>query len=112
VETSSFGSEFVALRIAVELIEVLRYKLQMFGIPIDGATNVYCDNNSVVTNAQVPESTLRCKHNSIAYHRVREAAAAGTIRIAKESHETNIADMLTKPVSGVRLRSLCTRILF
>jgi hypothetical protein len=77
VETSSFGSEFVAARIAVELIEGLRYKLRMFGIPIEGPTNVFCDNQSVVTNATIPESTLKRKHNSIAYHRVREAAAAG-----------------------------------
>jgi len=112
VETSSFGSELVTLRIAVELIEALRYKLQMFGIPIEGPTNVYCDNNSVVTNTQVPEFTLRRKHNSIAYHRVREAAAANTIRVTKESHESNIADMLTKPVSSIRLCNLCARILF
>ncbi len=84
----------------------------MFGIPIEGPTNVYCDNQGVVTNTTKPESTLKKKHNSIAYHRVREAAAAGTIRIAKESHESNIADMLTKPVSGPRLKALCTRVLF
>lgn len=36
VETSTFGSEFVAMRIAVEMIQALRYKLRMFGIPIDG----------------------------------------------------------------------------
>jgi hypothetical protein len=45
VETSTFGSEFVAARIAVELIEGLRYKLCMFGVPIEGPTNVYCDND-------------------------------------------------------------------
>jgi hypothetical protein len=112
VETSSFGSEFVAARIAVDLIEGLQYKLRMFGIPIDGATNVYCDNQGVVTNTTKPESTLKKKHNSIAYHRVREAAAAGTICIAKEAHESNIADMLTKPVSGPRLKALCERVLF
>lgn len=49
VETSSFGSEFVAVRIAVELIESLRYKLRMFGVPIKGPTNVFCDNQSAVT---------------------------------------------------------------
>jgi hypothetical protein len=38
VETSTFGSEFVAMRIAVELIEALWYKLRMFGIPLDGPT--------------------------------------------------------------------------
>jgi hypothetical protein len=70
VETSTFGSEFIAARIAVELIEGLRYKLRMFGIPIDGPCNVYCDNNGVVVNTTHPESTLKKKHNAISYHRV------------------------------------------
>ena len=34
VETSTFGSEFIADRIAVERSEALRYKLPMFGVPI------------------------------------------------------------------------------
>ena len=100
VEMSTFGSKFVAMRIAVELIESLRYKLRMFGIPLEGSTNVFCDNQSVVTSASVPELTLKKKHNSIAYHRVRECVAAGTIRIIKEPSETNLADMLTKPLPG------------
>jgi hypothetical protein len=29
---------------AVEMIEALRYKLRMFGVPIDGLTNIFCDN--------------------------------------------------------------------
>ncbi len=108
METSTFGSEFIAARIAVELIEALCYKLRMFGILIQGPANVYCDNNGVVVNASHPESTLKKKHNSIAYHRVREAAAAGTIHVAKEDSTTNITDMLTKPLSGPRLKDLCS----
>ena len=84
----------------------------MFGVPIDGPTNMYCDNNSVVINSTRPESVLKKKHNSIAYHRVREAVAANTIRLAKEDQETNIADMLTKPLTGPRLKFLCERVLF
>lgn len=34
VETSTFGSEFCAMKIAVEMIESLRYKLRMFGYPL------------------------------------------------------------------------------
>ena len=34
VEISTFGSEFIASRIAIELIESLRYKLRMFGVPL------------------------------------------------------------------------------
>jgi hypothetical protein len=51
VETSTFGSEFIALKIATEMTEGLRYKLRMMGIPIEGSTNVFCDNNSVVQNS-------------------------------------------------------------
>ena len=32
VESSSFGSEFVALRIATEMIQALRYKLRISGV--------------------------------------------------------------------------------
>ena len=112
VESSTFGSEFVAMRIAVELIEALRYKLRMFGIPLEGPTNVLCDNQSVVTSASIPESTLKKKHNSIAYHRVRESVASKTIRIAKEPSETNLADMLTKPLPGPKLHEFCKMVLY
>ncbi len=73
VETSTFGSEFVAI-----------YKLRMFGIPIEGPTNVFCDNEAVTKSAIHSESMLKKKHNSIAYHRTREAVAAETIRVTKE----------------------------
>jgi hypothetical protein len=59
VKTSTFGSEFVAMRICTEMIEALRYKLRMFGIPIDGPANVFGDNKSVITNATIPTSTLK-----------------------------------------------------
>ena len=44
VETSKFGSKFTALKNAVELVEALGYKLRMFGVPLEGPTNVFCDN--------------------------------------------------------------------
>lgn len=51
VESSTYGSEFVALRIAKDLVVALRYKLRMFGVPIDGPTLVFCDNQGVVKNS-------------------------------------------------------------
>ena len=112
VETSTFGSEFVSMRVATEITEGLRYRLRMMGILIDGSASVFCDNMSVVMNTSCPESTLKKKHNAIAYHRVREAVAAGTIHITKEPTPTNLADMLTKPLSGPRLRQLCQIVLY
>jgi hypothetical protein len=96
VEASTFGSEFTAMKNAVEMIEALRYKLRMFGVPIEGPTNIFCDNGVVCANATRPKSTLTKKHHNIAYHRSREAVAAGTVRVSKEHASTNLADMFTK----------------
>jgi len=112
IESSTFGSEFIAMRILVDMLESLRYKLRMLGIPIDGAANVFCDNNSVVINLIVPTSTLKKKHNSIAYHRVREAVTAGILRIAKVISSENLADLLTKCLPGPTLRNLVQKILW
>lgn len=109
VESSTFRSEFVAIRICVEMLETIRYKLRMFGIPIEGPCNVFCDNKSVVTNASVP--TLKKKHNSSAYHWVREAAAAQILCIAKVHTSDNLEDLLTKPLPGIQLKNLIQKIL-
>jgi hypothetical protein len=66
VETSTFGSEFVAMKTAIEFVEGLGYKLGMMGIPVEGPTSVFCDNSAVVINTSAPESTLKKKHNAIA----------------------------------------------
>ena len=112
VETSMFRSEFIAMKTAVEMVEGLRYKLRMMGIKVDGSTNVFYDNESVVKNTTRPKSTLKKKHNAIAYHRVREAQAAGVVRIAHEDGETNLADVLTKSLPGPRLHELISYILY
>ena len=82
VETSTFGSEFIAAKTVTEMIQALRYKLRMMGIPIDGPTNMFCDNKAVVRNSTMPESTLKKKHVAICYHCVQEACASGMIQIA------------------------------
>ena len=74
----------------------LRIKCKCFGIPIEGPTNVFSDNEAVYKNVSNPTSTLAKKHNAINYHICREAVAAGIMRHAKEDTETNIADALSK----------------
>jgi len=107
IETSSFGSEFTALKQATELVVALRWKLRMFGVPLDGPSHIRCDNQSVVTNASVPASTLKKKNNAIAFHYVRENAAAGVIDVCKESGETNLADALSKTQAWAARQRLC-----
>ena len=96
VETSTFGSEFIALKIAAELNDALIYKLRMFGVPISGPTRVMCDNEAVVKSSSFAESTLKKKHCSIAFHRVREAVASSRMLIYYEQSSSNLADLFTK----------------
>ena len=93
------------------MIESLRYKLRMFGIPVDNPTFVFCDNQSVITNSSTPGSKLKKKHVSISYHRVRECVATGVIRIAYIPYKDNLADVLTKMLGGPQLKHLCQAIL-
>ena len=77
VETLTFGSEFTVMKNAVERIAALRYKLRMFGVPIDESTDMFCDNEAVYKNASMTKSHIRRKHHSIAYHMSRESVAIG-----------------------------------
>jgi hypothetical protein len=74
VETSSFGSEFVAIKQCCEYRRGLRYKLRMMGIPVNGRCYICGDNQTVLANTTEPGSTLK-KSQSIAYHFVREGVA-------------------------------------
>ena len=112
VESSTFGAEIVAMRNAIDMIEGLRYKLRMFGIPIEGPTNVFCDNEAVTKNCSTPESTLKKKHHSISYHRNREAVAAKTIRIAKEDTKTNLSDLFTKVLPAFTRNALLDKFMY
>ena len=96
VESSSFGSKFIALRIATEMIEGLRYKLRMFGVPINGPAGVFCYNRSVVTNVSIPSFILNKKLDSICYHRFLGAHTSGTIRVGWILGEYNKSDIGTK----------------
>jgi len=118
VETSTFGSEFIAMQTAKELVVALRYKLRMFGVPIkgpydepDGPAIVHCDNAGVVANTTIPTSTLTKKHNSINYHACREAVAAGIMIVSKEDTEYNHADLFTKVLNATK-RLLFRKILY
>jgi hypothetical protein len=78
---------------------------------MDGPANGFCDNQSVVLNATIPSSTLKKKHNSVNYHKSREAIASGSCRLAKEPGETNLSDICTKLMAGPNKRLLAGHIL-
>ena len=104
-ETSTFGSEFVAMKQAMEYVRGLRYKLRMFGIPVDEPAFVYGDNQSVLANTTNPSSQLKKKSNSIAYHFVREGTARDEWRTTYCLTHDNTSDLMTKPLPSGEKRS-------
>ena len=70
----------------------------MFGIPIDEgyATNILCDNQSVVNISINIEYVLTKKDISIAYHYTRWNVTAGVLSIAWINGIENLADPFTK----------------
>ena len=58
-----------------------------------GEANVFCNNNSVYTNASFLESTLKKKQNAICFHRVRECVTAGIMIVHKVDSEFILSDI-------------------
>ena len=95
VETATYGSEFNAARTATEQVMDMRYTLRMLGVPVIDSY-MFGDNKSVHTNSTVPHSQLNKRHNALAYHRVREAIAAGVLKFFHIDGKKNPADVLSK----------------
>ena len=112
VETSTFGSEFTAMKNVVELIAALCYKLRMFGVPLDGPTDMFCNNEAVYKNASTLESQLKKKHHSISHHMSQYTVASGVCPIAKEENDTNLAYLFTRVLTRVRREFLLNKFMY
>ena len=97
---------------AVELIAYLRYKLRMFGVPIYGTINMFCDNKAVHKNAYMPESQLRKNCHSILYQMIQEVVAGGACRITKEVTLTNISDLFSNILPKPRREMLLNKLTY
>jgi hypothetical protein len=80
VEAANFGSEFTAARIAVDHIMDLRATLKYLGAPVSAKLYMFGDNQAVVSNSTIPNSSLNKRHNTLAYHRVIEMISAKSLR--------------------------------
>ena len=100
METSTYGSELVAARIAIDLIIEMRYKLRLLGVRLEKLTVLLGDNMSVVLNTTIPSSSLKKKHLACSYHRIREAIAGKYVKFGHINSEFNLADVNIKPLGA------------
>lgn len=112
IESSTFGSEMVCHRTGLGIVKDLRYKLRMMGVPIDGPTTVFGDNKTAVNGISIPEAKLAKKHLGICYHATREASAAGIWEVGFTQGKHNIANCLTKILSGTMKDKECDKFMY
>ena len=103
VETATYGSEFVAARIATDQIIDLRTTLRYLGVPITGPAYMFGDNQSVIASSTIPHSQLSKRHHALSYHHVREAVVADILRFNYIRSAENPADILSKHCGGNQL---------
>ena len=96
VETATYGSEFVAAKMAAQQIIGIRTTLRYLGVPVHGPTKMFGDNHSVVTSASTPQSPLKKRHHALAYHFTREAIASNVLDFHHIPGQINPADILSK----------------
>ncbi len=70
------------------------------GIKVDEPAFVFGDNKSVLYNTTSPASTLKKKSNAIVYHHVGDGVARDEWQTTYVNTDENVADLLTKPLSG------------
>jgi hypothetical protein len=96
VETATFGSEYVSGRTCTEQIIDLRLTLRYLGVPINGRSMIFGDNESVINSAAIPHSKMHKRWVALSYHRVRWAVAAAITAIYHVPGPENPSDVLSK----------------
>ena len=100
IETASYGSEMVAGKIAVEQTKEIWYVLRSIGVPIEGPSIMFGDNESVVKSTTIPNSSLKRKSLLLAFHMIREAIAANIINSFHMPGKENPVDCLMEFIHG------------
>ena len=83
------------------------------GIPVTRPVYVYGDNKSVLCNTTAPDSQLKKKSNSVAYHHCREGVALDEWRTCYLNTNENMSDMMTKLLpAGEKRTAFCKRLFY
>ena len=110
IATSTFSSELLALKTAVEEAQGIRLLLQSIGVPQKGSINIHSDSESVLKSAANPGHDLKRKHVAISYNLVRENIATGVISLWKINTKLNPSDQMTKSLPRIPLSAHLERL--
>jgi hypothetical protein len=112
VATSSTHAETRALySLVVEIIYVV-FLTEELGIDLQLPVVVFEDNSAVIDiTADISARTKRCRHFLMLINYIRESVDKGLIEIRKVDTNDNLADILTKIVTGTSFRDKANALL-
>nr|XP_034896856.1 secreted RxLR effector protein 161-like [Populus alba] len=98
VTLSTTEAEFVAAASCACQAIWLRRILEEIQFKQQGATSIYCDNNSTIKLSRNPVLHGRSKHIDVKYHFLRDLAKDEVINLIFCRSEDQMADIFTKPL--------------
>ena len=108
-EGSSTGAEIRASAMATRRTIGDQITLSMMGQEVDLPTPILIDNQAAINLYHSPKLGKRVKYLALDILTCRDAEAKGIVKYEKVSSQDNIADMMTKALSGPHLSQLRDR---
>lgn len=102
---SSTEAEYVAAASAARDVAYLNNLLTELKIVLPKPT-LFVDNRSTIRQIINGESRRRSRHIEVSHHYVRESHSKGLFNIEYIESTKQVADLLTKPLGGVKLKNL------
>ena len=109
VALSSCEAEYMALAASIQETMFLFMLLRSF--LKQRSVTVFVDNQGTIALASKYVTENRSKHIDIRYHFIREKILSGFVDLTYVPSEDNVADLMTKPCSKVKLQRF-NRVLF
>lgn len=110
ISLSSAEAKYRALsKVVAELSWTVRL-LADLGVPVDLPVPVYCDNQAAIHIACNPVFHERTKHIEVDCHFARQQLLAGLISLHHVSTMAQLADIFTKPITGLHHLSILPKL--
>jgi len=106
VALSSCEAEYIALSETCKEVEWLKRVAKDMDIKVADNSLVFTDSQSAIAMVQNQKFSNRTKHIDTRYRYVQDQVNRGEIHLEYHQTDTNIADMMTKPLGGVKIKAL------
>lgn len=98
IAISTAEAEYVAAAMCAQ--DLINLKGILEDMHMDSTSVLFCDNIGSLQMIKSNENSKRAKHIDIKFHFIKDQVTKGTFTIDHVSSQNNLADLMTKSVSG------------